>query len=82
VRGNGFIYPLYRPDFSQEVVFIPIDLESTCGDVAEAMIARGTRYLAVFPVHTTDEILGFMNRCGRQADVLQERSFNLYVLRD
>jgi hypothetical protein len=82
VRGNGFIYPLYRPDYSQKLVFIPIDITGTCEDVAEAMAARGTRYLFVAPVHTRDEVLGFLHQCGEAAEVIQERSFNLYVLRD
>lgn len=82
VAENGFIYPLYRPDYSQQLVYIPIDSESNCSAIAESMRARGTRYLFVAPVHTSDRVLGIMHACGEQAGVIRERSINLYVLRD
>jgi hypothetical protein len=82
VHSNGFVYPLYRPDYSQELAYIPIQEDATCGEVAQAMEAKGTRYLMVAPEHTTDEILGFMHQCGEAEEVIRERSFNLYVLND
>jgi hypothetical protein len=82
VHSNGFVYPLYRPDYSQELAFIPIQDSSTCQDVAKSMEARGTRYLMVAPEHTSDEMLGFMHQCGEAEDYIRERSFNLYVLKD
>lgn len=82
VHSNGFVYPLYRPDYSQTLAYIPIPEETTCEDVAKAMEARGTRYLMVAPEHTTDETLGFLHQCGEAEEYLRERSFNLYVLND
>jgi hypothetical protein len=82
VHSNGFVYPLYRPDYSQELAYIPIQEGTTCGEVAQAMEARGTRYLMVAPEHTTDEVLGFIHQCGEAEEYLRERSFNLYVLND
>ena len=82
VHSNGFVYPLYRPDYSQELAYIPIQEGATCGEVAQEMEARGTRYLMVAPEHTTDEVLGFIHQCGEAEEYLRERSFNLYVLND
>jgi hypothetical protein len=80
VIGNGFVYPLYRADYSQKLVYIPISLDGTCEDIAEAMSSRGTRYLFVAPEHTDDEVLGFLHQCGNAEEYLRERSFNLYVI--
>lgn len=82
VGENGFIYPLYRPDYSQAITYIPINQDSTCQEIAAAMVERGTRYLFVAPVHTRDSVLGILNSCGASAEYLQEFSFNLYVLKD
>jgi hypothetical protein len=82
VSENGFIYPLYRPDFSQEIVYVPIGEDGDCTEIARAMTVRGTRYLFVAPVHTSDEVLSVMHRCGESGEHIQEWSFNLYVLKD
>jgi hypothetical protein len=82
IGENGFIYPLYRPDYSQVITYIPISQDSTCAEIAASMMARGTRYLFVAPVHTQDNVLGKLNSCGASAEYLQEYSFNLYVLKD
>jgi hypothetical protein len=82
VHVNGFIYPLYRPDYSQKLAYIPIEEVSTCAEVANTMKAKGTRYLHVAPEHTTDEVLGLLYQCGEEEEFIRERSFNLYVLND
>jgi hypothetical protein len=82
VHSNGFIYPLYRADLSQRLVYIPISTTGTCYDVAQAMRERGTRYLFVAPEHTSDDVIGFLNMCGETETALRERSRNLYVLKD
>jgi hypothetical protein len=82
VGENGFIYPLYRPDFSQELVYIPVDVNSSCEIVAGEMVQRGTRYLFTAPEHTEDSVLSFLNNCGESGTVLRELGINLYVLND
>ena len=82
IHTNGFIYPLYRADFAQHLVYIPISIEGTCYDVAEAMSIRGTRYLFVAPEHTSDSVISFLNECGESEIALRERTGNLYVLKD
>jgi len=79
VYGNGFTYPLYRADYSQRLAYIPIPPGSSCVDIAEAMEARGTRYLFVAPVHTEDWILSLLDACANEQDVLRERVRGLYV---
>ena len=82
VHANGFVYPLYRADFSQRLVYIPISVSGTCEDVAETMKARGTRYLFTAPEHTADAVLSFLYQCGEERTILRERSINLYVIKD
>jgi hypothetical protein len=79
VYGNGFTYPLYRADYSQRLAYVPIPEGSTCASIADAMEARGTRYLFVAPVHTEDWILSLLNKCANEQDVLRERVRGLYV---
>jgi hypothetical protein len=81
VHANGFIYPLYRADYSQRLAYVPIPAGSTCASIVEAMEARGTRYLFVAPEQTEDWILGLLNECATQQDVLRERIRGLYVVK-
>ncbi len=45
VNNNGFIYPLYRADFSQHIVYVPFEPTTSCTDLARAVAERGTRWL-------------------------------------
>ena len=82
LHSNGFIYPLYRADFAQYLVYVPVSVQGTCYDVAEAMRTRGTRYLFIAPEHTSDSVISFLNDCGESEIALRERTGNLYVLKD
>lgn len=81
VHGNGFTYPLYRADYSQHLAYVPIPPGSTCVSIADAMQARGTRYLFVAPEHTEDRTLSLLNACATEKDVLRERVRGLYVIK-
>jgi hypothetical protein len=81
VFGNGFTYPLYRADFSQRIVYIPFTNSSSCEHVAEAMEARGTRYLLVAPEHTEDDKIALLQACADAGNVIQERARGLYVVK-
>jgi hypothetical protein len=80
VHVNGFIYPLYRSDYSQNLVYIPFSPVDSCEDIASEMRLRGTRYLMVAPVHSDDEIISLLQRCAIAGDVIRERGINLYVI--
>ncbi len=80
VTGNGFVYPLYRADYSQRIVYIPIDPDSGCEEIAQSMIDRGTRYLQTAPVHTADSVRSKLFDCSQAGGILQERGVDLYVL--
>ncbi len=82
VHVNGFVYPLYRSDFSQDLVYVPFSLDDSCEDIASEMRLRGTRYLMVAPVHSEDEIISLLQRCAIAGDVIRERGINLYVIKD
>jgi hypothetical protein len=81
VHANGFLYPLYRADFSQRVTYIPIQPGESCLAIAQTMRAAGTRYLATAPEHTRDAVLARLFACGEEGTVLQELGAGLYVLR-
>ena len=82
VGDNGFVYPLYRADYSQNLVYIPVSLGDSCGDIANEMRSRETRYLMVAPVHSEDETISLLQRCANVGDVIRERGINLYVIKD
>jgi len=82
IDSNGFVYPLYRADLSQRLVFIPVTPDADCSDIARIMIRRGTRYLFVAPVHTQDEVIAKLEACAVQGDILRERGPGLFVLAD
>ena len=81
VHHNGFIYPLYRADYSQHLAYVPIPEGSTCDSIAAAIEAHGTRYLFVAPEHTEDWILALLNECATEKLVLRERVRGLYVVK-
>lgn len=81
VHANGFVYPLYRADYSQTIVYIPISKQASCGEIASTMEARGTRYVFVAPEHSEDEIIGLLRQCADSGEVIRQRAGGLYVLK-
>ncbi len=81
VRGNGFIYPLYRADFAQRIVYIPFSSEDSCKDIAETMKENGTRYLLVAAEHTYDSNIAKLRECAAQDTPIRERARGLYVVK-
>jgi len=80
-HSNGFVYPLYRANFVQTIVYIPISVQASCNEIAATMEARGTRHLFVAPEHTDDEIIGLLRQCAESGDVIRQRAGGLYVLK-
>ena len=81
VHSNGFVYPLYRADYSQTIVYIPISKQASCSEIASIMEARGTRYVFVAPEHSEDEIIGLLRQCADSGEVIRQRAGGLYVLK-
>ena len=81
VHENGFVYPLFRAGFNQEIVYIPIDPEDTCEQIALTMELSGTRYLLVAPEHTSDWVISKLRSCASSGSVLRERAGGLYVVK-
>jgi hypothetical protein len=81
VHENGFIYPLYRADFSQRLVFVPASGNDSCETIAQAMEARGTRYLFVAPEHTDDGLILRLRECASSGSPIRERAGGLYVVK-
>jgi hypothetical protein len=80
VHRNGFIYPLFRADFSQRLAYIRVLPDESCSDIAQSLRAAGTRYLVGAPEHTDDSILALLHRCGEEGTILRELGVGLYVL--
>jgi len=81
-HSNGFLYPLYRADFSSPLVYIPFSPETSCIQIAERMILAGTRYLFVAPEHSPGSDIAHLRGCGEAGTHLRERARGLYVLND
>jgi hypothetical protein len=81
VHENGFVYPLYRADFSQRLIYVPLSEDDSCEAIARAMEARGTRYLFVAPEHTDDGLLRRLRECAATPSPIRERVGGLYVVK-
>jgi hypothetical protein len=81
VHQNGFIYPLYRADFSQRLAYIPLSEADTCEAIAEAIEAHGTRYLFVAPEHSDDGLIRQLRACAASPSPIRERANGLYVVK-
>lgn len=82
VHPNGFVYPLFRANYSQKLVYIPLELEYSCDQIESAMRVRGTRWLFVAPEHTDDEIIALLEGCALLEDPIRERDGGLFVIDD
>lgn len=81
VNNNGFVYPMFRSDFAQRVVYIPVTGDDSCRAIAAAMQARGTRYLLVAPEHTPDSLIARLRSCANDGADIRERARGIYVTR-
>jgi hypothetical protein len=81
LHENGFVYPLFRADFSQRLVFVPFSSTDSCDSIAEAMESRGTRYLFVAPEHTPDLNIARLRECAAEGSAIRERAGGLYVVK-
>jgi hypothetical protein len=83
VSSNGFIYPLYRADFSQRIVYVPFAGSDTCEDVVRDMQSRHTHYLFVAPEHSADANIALLRRCSETpSSGLRQRARGLYVIKN
>ena len=81
VGSNGFVYPLYRADFSQYIVYVPFSPSDSCDAVVKDMEAKGTRYLFVAPEHTPDPNIALLRKCGdTPMSGLRQRARGVYVI--
>jgi hypothetical protein len=80
VHGDGFVYPLYRADFSQRLAFIPMytSVEDGCEILKNAMREQDLQWL--FIGAAKEESIKFAERCFEEG-VLERRGERLYVLK-
>jgi hypothetical protein len=81
VHSNGFIYPMYGADFSQQLIYVPLDPRGNCEETAQALKSRGTRYRFVASQHTRDRVIEHLRSCAGMGDVIRERARGLYVVK-
>ena len=80
VGSNGFVYPLYKADFSQRLTYVPVSESDDCPSLAARMRERGTRYLFVAESHTPGEVIQRVRDCAQDGGSLAEESRGLYVI--
>ena len=80
VTGNGFVYPLYKSDFSQELVYVPFTTDDSCEAIAQKMEIAGTRWLFVAREHTEDTNIRKLRECVSVGSLIRERAKGLYVI--
>lgn len=81
VHSNGFIYPLYRADFNQELVYVPILPGDSCQEIASRLDHAQTRYLFVAPEHSFDSNIAILKGCAGEGALIRERARGLYVIK-
>lgn len=80
LHHDAFIYPLYRADFSQRIVYIPFSSDNTCGDLVEAMEIRGTRWLFAISERTLPENLTLIQTCVEDGYLISSEA-GIYALK-
>jgi hypothetical protein len=64
LHEDAFIYPLYRADYSQSVVYVPITSDQTCDGLVETMREQGARWLFAIPERTDSKNLELIEKCS------------------
>jgi hypothetical protein len=63
LHHDAFIYPLFRADFSQRLVYIPLLSDDTCNNLVEGMNTQGTQWLFATSERTLPENLALVQKC-------------------
>jgi hypothetical protein len=79
VNLDGFIYPLYRADYSQRLAYIPFSSDGNCESLVTLMKNRGTRFLFTSEELTDGKISNALRRC-EDAGYFETPQRGLYVL--
>ena len=82
LHGNGFIYPLYRSDFSQQLVYVPFSSKDTCAQVAQKMRDHDTRWLFVAPEHSLDQNIALLRECSDEDTSIKERAVGVFFIEE
>ncbi len=80
VGGDGFVYPLFRADFSQKLVYVPVQADLSCDRLADHARSLGADYLFVARGHSSDSSVSKMEQCAIETDRIQERGRGVYVI--
>jgi len=79
VSLDGLIYPLYRADFSQHIVYIPISGDDSCENIAAQMQTAGTKWLFTAETMTKTSVRSNLQKC-EDVGLLTSPRRGLYVL--
>jgi hypothetical protein len=78
LHEDAFIYPLYRADYSQSVVYVPLTSDQTCDGLIETMNEEDARWLFAIPERTDSENLELIEKCTHEGYLLSLGS-GIYV---
>ena len=81
LHHDAFIYPLYRADFSQRLVYVPFSGDNTCDNLVEVMKIHGTRWLFAIPERTLPANLALVQKCVEDSYLVSLEA-GIYVLND
>jgi len=79
VSLDGLIYPLYRADYSQRIVYIPVSGDDSCENIAARMETAGTKWLFTAETMTETSVRSNLQKC-EHAGFLTSPRRGLYVL--
>lgn len=80
VGGDGFVYPLYRADFSQKLIYVPIESDLTCDRLADRARSVGADFLFVARGHSSDASVSRLEQCARETDRIVKRGRGVYAV--
>ncbi len=80
VHGNGFIYPLYRADFSQQLIYVPLGVDMDCEGIRSRMREYGLRWLFAAEGHTSHAVVERLDHCAGEERMLRSPRKGIYEL--
>ncbi len=80
VREDGFVYPLYRADFSQRIAYIPLSGEDSCQAIAERARSAGIAYLFAARGHSDDAVIARLDQCSEAGGRIRQQAKGVYLV--
>jgi hypothetical protein len=79
LTNNSFVHPLYRADYSQTLVYVPITAETSCDAIIQALREADSSWLFALQGRSPPEVLDKLDAC-RQQGSLDQVEVGLYAV--